>query len=114
MDHQRRVCPVLRLVLEKASGPGGITSLELARLRHLTIATASSRLGRYAARGYLEVRERDDDEPRGRYEPLTYEITPCGQDRLAVINDLPPDPHLFDFSPLLACWGRLLRGGNVG
>jgi len=45
--------------------PGGRNNLlELAQLRHLSIATSSSRLRRYAERGYLESRGRSDNGNR--------------------------------------------------
>ena len=100
---QARICPVLRLALEQASRPDGITSIDLARKRQLSIATASSRLGKYVARGYLEVRS-------GKTRPseyVVYEITNCGKRRLEALDE--PAHRPFDFTPLLSCWGWLVR-----
>lgn len=91
----------LRLALELASRPNGVSSLDLHPC-HLSVPSSSSRLARYADRGYLDV----ESGTGHAFDPYRYRITRKGLERLDELLDRerkpPPEP---DFGPLLMAWG---------
>lgn len=92
------MCESLRIALELAARPGGVTSSELARSTGRELAWAATRLARCLSHGYVEV-----TAGMGlRCDPLVYVLTDTGRRFLLAPND--PGPR-WTFDALLRAFG---------
>lgn len=93
-----KIATVLVAALKLAE-QGGVTSVSLLTHTALQRHHCATRLARFAARGYLTVRE-----PHQQHAPAIYGITDKGRAKLTALVALHnPTPH--EFSALLDAYG---------